>query len=261
MSSAEISNSLSGIAAASGALATLRLWRTGLYRRYRALASFLIFVSLAECLTFLLLRNPHPRLFLMLWYVQQPLTWFFSVWIVLELYCLILEKHKGLTTLGRWVQYAGFSVATLISLLAMLPRLQGNINHFGPITETSYLAMERAVNCGMLVFLVVILIWISRYPVPLSRNLLIHAATFSLLFLSNSIGFFSQLLFGYRTTTPIDLALTAIFAACVLSWLLFLNRKGEEVRIMLVRFSPEQEERILRHLEALNKTMLKVSRN
>ena len=79
--------------------------------------------------------------------------------------------------------------------------------------------------------------------------------------LSNSIGFFSQVLFGYRTTTPIDLALTAIFAACVISWMLLLSPKGEEIRVTLVRFSPEQEERILRHLESLNKTMLKVSRN
>jgi len=232
-----------------------------LYRRYRALASFLIFVSIVELLIFFFFRDSHSPLFLTLWYVQQPLTWFFSVWMVLELYALILQKHKGLTTLGRWVQYAGFSLATLISLLAMWPKVQGDTNHWGPLAESSYLAVERGVDCGMLVFLVVILIWIGWCPVPIGRNVLIHAATFSALFLSNSIGFFSQVLFGYHTTAPIDLALTAIFAACVISWLILLSPKGEEIRVTLVRFTPEQEERILRHLESLSKTMLKVSRN
>lgn len=261
MSSADISNGLSAMAAASACLALIKLWRTGLYRRYRALAFFLIFVSIAEFLAFLFLRSPHSPFFLTLWYVQQPLTWFFSVWLVLELYSLILERHKGLMTLGRWVQYAGFSIAILISLLAMLPELRDDTGHFGPIAESSYNAVERGLDCGVLVFLLVILIWISRYPVPLSRNLLVHAATFSLLFLSNSIGFLSQVLFGYRTTTAINLALTAVFAGCVLSWLVLLTPKGEKIRVTLARFSPEQEERVLQHLEALNKTMLKVSRN
>jgi hypothetical protein len=261
MSSADISVGLSGMAAAGGGLAVIKLWRTGLYRRYRALASFLIFVCIAEFPQFFFFHNPHSALALTVWLVQQPLTWFFSVWILLELYSLILEKHQGLTTLGRWVQYAGFSVATLVSLLAMLPKLHGGTGHVGPFTEASYYAVERGVDCGMLVFLVVILVWISRYPVPLSRNLLAHTAIYSTIFLSNSVGFFSQVLFGYRTTTPVDLALTAIFAGCVLAWLVLLNPRGEEIRITLARFSPEQEERILQHLEALNKTMLKVSRN
>jgi len=55
---------------------------------------------------------------------------------------------------------------------------------------------------------------------------------------------FSQILFGYRTTTPIDLALTALFAACVIRWMVLLSPKGEEIRVTQARLSPEQEEQI-----------------
>jgi hypothetical protein len=52
-----------------------------------------------------------------------------------------------------------------------------------------------------------------------------------------------------------------IFVACTLVWLVLLNEKGEEVRVSVPHFGPEQEQRILSQLEALNSTLLKVSRH
>jgi hypothetical protein len=51
-----------------------------------------------------------------------------------------------------------------------------------------------------------------------------------------------------------------VYTATVFTWLLLLNRAGEEVPVTTRQFGPEQEERLLNQLEALNTTMLKVSR-
>jgi hypothetical protein len=53
---------------------------------------------------------------------------------------------------------------------------------------------------------------------------------------------------------------TAIASACTVAWALLITAKGEEVRTQLPQIRPEAEERILQQLDALNATLLKVSR-
>src|SRR5215467_12721421 len=116
------------VAALSG-LAGLKLWRTGLYRRYPALFGFLLVVSL---LSLAFLSSSVPA-YVTYWKILQPFTWVFSVWVVLELYTVILERHKGLATFSRWVQYAGFAVSTVVSVLALLPRIRAGTSTADPM--------------------------------------------------------------------------------------------------------------------------------
>jgi hypothetical protein len=59
----------------------------------------------------------------------------------------------------------------------------------------------------------------------------------------------------------VSTATLVVLALCILTWLIFLNEKGEEVRVNIPRLGPEQEKRILEQLEAINSTLLKVSRS
>jgi len=236
-----------------------KLWRTGLFRKYQALTAYLLFSCTYAICLLILFRNFRSPAYRLYWEITQPLTWFFSVWLILELYSLILEKHKGLATLGRWVQYAGFSLATLISLLVMMPQIRA-AGHGTKAITSYYYAVERGVDCGMLVFLIVILFWLTQYPVPLSRNVLIHSFIYTTLFFTNSLGLFVQMFFGTEHWRPGATALTVIFALCLLAWVILLTPKGEETRTRLLQFSAEDEERVLNQLEVLNRTLLKVSR-
>jgi len=193
------------------------------------------------------------------WEITQPLTWLFSVLVVLELYTLILERHKGLATFGRWIQYAGLSISTLVSVLVMLPRIQAGTR---PANEVVlfYYTIERGVDCGMLVFLLLILVWLTQYPVPLSRNVVVHSFVYSALFLSNTLGMFAQLFFGYELSPVLTQALQATLVLCLVAWFAFLTPKGEEIRVSVPHFSAEHEERVLEQLEALNRTLLQISR-
>ena len=255
MSGASITNILQYAVAALSGLAGLKLWRTGLHRRYPALLAFLLPNPM---LSFGFLVSSVPA-YVTYWKILQPFTWLFSVWVVLELYTVILEKHKGLATFGRWMQYAGFAVSTLVSVLALLPRIRAGSSPADPMV-VYYYAIERGVDCGMLVFLLVLMVWLTQYPVPLSRNVVIHSFAYTALFLSNSVGLFSQAFFGFELSRPVTLALTGVFGLCILTWLIFLNAKGEETRVTVLHFTPEQEERVLRQLETVNQALLKLSR-
>jgi hypothetical protein len=255
MSGASITNILQYSVAVFSGLAGLKLWRKGLHRRYPALLAFLLINPILS-LGFFASSGPA---YVTYWKILQPFTWLFSVWVVLELYTVILEEHKGLATFGRWIQYAGFALSTLVSVLALLPRIQDGSSGADRVV-VYYYAIERGVDCGMLVFLLVLLVWLTQYPVPLSRNVVIHSFAYTALFLSNGVGLFGQAFFGFELSRPVTLALTGVFGLCILTWLIFLNAEGEEARLTVVHFTPEQEERVLRQLETVNQALLRLSR-
>jgi hypothetical protein len=47
----------------------------------------------------------------------------------------------------------------------------------------------------------------------------------------------------------------------MLAWLVFLTPKGEDTRLQIPHFQPDYEERLLYHIDSINATMLKLSRN
>jgi len=255
MSGAAFTSLLQYSVAVLSGLAGIKLWSTGLYRRYPALLGFFL---LNPILSLVFLASSVSA-YVTYWKILQPLTWLFSVWVVLELYAVILDKHKGLATFGRWIQYAGFAVSTIVSVLALLPRIRAGASRTDPIVAYYY-AIERGVDCGMLVFLLVLLVWLTQYPVPLSRNVVIHSLAYTALFLSNSVGLLAQAFFGFELSRAVTLALTGVFGLCILTWLIFLNAEGEEIRVTVPHFTPLHEEQVLKQLEAVNQALLRLSR-
>jgi hypothetical protein len=259
MSSAVLIKALEVLNMALCALTSFKLWRTGLYRRYLALSGFLVLNFLTYLLILFLFTDLRTASYQTFYVVEQPLSWILSILVVRELYTLVLEKFKGLATLGRWFQYAGLTIALLISGLLLLPQMRsGKVQQ--SVVLGYYFAIERGVDCALLVFLLLLLVWLSRYPVPLSRNLLIHSLVYSTLFLSGSVGLFARVFFGFDLSRSVSTFLLGVLAACVLTWLLCLSEQGEGVRMSVPHFGPEEEKRILNQLEALNSTLLRISR-
>ena len=102
-----------------------------------------------------------------------------------------------------------------------------------------FLAADRGeVTASVLaIFLLLMLLLLSRYPVPLSRNVVLHAAVYTVFFLSNSMSDILADVFGLHLFTVIDMGLTVVSQLCIFTWLLFLNIKGEEVRVHVPRLT------------------------
>ena len=259
MSSAVLIKGLELVIMAACALASFKLLRTGLYRRYLALSGYLIFSFLFYLLVLFWFSDLRSAGYQKFYIITQPLALVFHILVVRELYTLVLEKFKGLATLGRWFQYAGLTISLLISGLTLLPRMRSGVAQRSVLLGYYY-GIERGVDFALLVFLLLLLVWLSRYPVPLSRNLLIHSMVYSTLFLSGSVGLFARVFFGFQLSRSVSTLMLGVFAACVLTWLICLSERGEEVRLSVPRFGPEEEKRILNQLEALNSTLLRISR-
>ena len=230
-----------------------RLVTGGLHRVYRSFFVCLC-VSLAQSLL-LLPSDPSSDRYVFFYLVSEPAIWFLFILTVLELYSLVLHNHQGIASLGRWAMTAALGLAVGISMLTMAADLRAAI---GPERLLLYYtAAERGIATSLVIFLVLVLGFLTMYPVPLKKNVVIHAAVFAAYFLTTTLLLFVRNLTGLTYTRPVSAALIAVADVCFLVWILLLKPEGEEYTVVLRhQWRPEDEERLLQQLDAINKAIL-----
>jgi hypothetical protein len=249
------------------ALTVLKLLTSGLYRRYRIFFAYFLF-RIPYMTSSLVLQNLkglaggdgiRSNLYFYLFVYSEPLLMLAYILVVVELYSLVLERYRGLYTLGRWAMYGAVVISGTISVLTLLPKLAAAMPE--PSKRVMYeVAAERGIDLALVIFILLIIWFLAKYPVPLSKNVVVHTCIYSIFFLSDALGLLWRTLLGFHVTLVFNLVTTAISSACALAWWLLLSAKGEEIKIH-VPVRPVSEERILEQLDLLNATLLKVSRN
>lgn len=238
-------------------LVCARLWRTGLHRRYRIFFVYLVFSSFRSGV--LLTVDVRSGTYMKFWISTEPLVWIFCILLVLELYSLILESHRGLYTAGKWAMSAALAVALLFTFATVAPSANRALD--SNFILGAFMLITRALLLSLVVFLILLLLFLSRYPVTLSRNVLIHSVVYSIFFLTGSLAFLIRSLFGYSVARPVNTFLVGVTAACVVAWALLLSRKGEVHRTQAgFSWRAGEEHRLIGQLDSLNATLLRVAR-
>ena len=255
MTSVALGSILQGLLVGGCLLTAVKLFITGLYRRYPIFFLYILF-RIPNGVWPLFINNRSDR-YLVFWLVTEVIVLIFYILVVAEVYQLVLEKYRGLQTVGRWAMYGSLVISIAISVLSLLPRMATmsarNRNFF------MVLFAERAVDTTLALFIILILAFLSRYPIELSRNVRLHALIYAAFFLSSNISLLVRGLFGIPLGDTLNLIITAFNTCTVYAWLLFLSPAGEEVRSRQADKGREQEQRLLKQLEAINATMLRVS--
>jgi hypothetical protein len=237
-------------------LMALMLYRTGLYRRYPIFFAFFIFrIPNSIWPLFLAVSSP---LYLKVWVLTEPIELGFYVLMVVELYKLVLEKYKGLYSLGRWALYFSLAISVSASAISLLPRIKPSMPQSSKIMFYM-LATERGVHTGLAIFIILILCFLSFFPVKLSRNSRVHALVFSIFFLSHTFVALMRSLFGLHLADTVNTVLMGITAASIVAWLTLLRATGEETQSAPAVYGPEEESRLLMHLDSLNAALLRAS--
>jgi hypothetical protein len=238
------------------ALMVLKLYRTGLYRRYPIFFAFFIFrIPNSIWPLFLELSSD---LYQKVWVLTTLIALGFYVLMVVELYKLVLDKYKGLYSLGRWALYVSLAISVGISAISLLPRIKPSMPQSSKIMFY-VLATERGIDTALAIFIILILCFLSFFPVKLSRNVRVHALVFSIFFLSNTFVLLMRSLFGHHLADVVNTSLLGITAASVVAWLTLLRAAGEDSRSAPVLYGQEHESRLLAHLDALNAALLRAS--
>jgi hypothetical protein len=231
-------------------LTAFRLANTPLHRRYPVLFCYMVF-SAVYSLTPIVV-NTNGALYFWIWIYGQPIEWALDVLVVHELCRVILEKHPGLVTLGRWGMYFGVFLAGFLSYLSLLPHITSTMPARSRLVAY-WVVAGRGVTLGLAIFLILMLLATSRYPVHLCRNVILNAGLFTLVFLSSSLEAIMRTIFDRRMNPWLAAALTGVEIACFFVWFFRLSADGEHTEFSWIRFGPEYEQRVLQRLDALNR--------
>jgi hypothetical protein len=248
----------------------LRLRVTGLHRSYRYFSAYLLFRVLRAILLIAvpwgvkaLQGRPNvpfaTNAYRYIWAVTEPVLWVFWVLVVLELYSLVLQNFKGIASLGRWVLLTGLAIAVAISFLT----LQADLSNPGEKYPTLrlFFAMDRGVASSLVIFLLVISCFLAWYPVPLSRNVVVHCIVYAGYFLSMTLTLLLRNLVGNSVTAAVSIVVSCVTLVCLVVWIGLLNREGESARVRLrPRLAEGHEEELVGHLAAINSTLLRAAR-
>ena len=256
MTSVALVSCLKAVLLLGSVLMVLKLYRTGLYHRYPIFFAFFIFRIPNSIWPFFL--DTSSPLYQKVWVLTEPIEFGFYVLMVVELYKLVLEKYKGLYSLGRWALYFSLAISVSISAITLLPRIKPSMPQRSRIMFY-VLATERGIQTGLAIFIILILCFLSLFPVKLSRNVRVHALVFSIFFLSNTFVLLMRSLFGMHLLNVVNIILMGVTAASLVAWLTLLRAEEEDSVRAPVPIEPEHESRLLAHLDSLNAALLRTS--
>jgi hypothetical protein len=231
----------------------IRFWRLGLHSKYPFFFVYLVLRTPFVLVPYIL--NTRSPAYLSFWLIAEPTFTLIYIFIVFELYRLVLANYRGLHTLGRWAMYLIGSISVLVSGLLLLPHTPPRLKKLN-----SVLAFERGVDTALVIFLILMILFISRYPIRLSRNVRVYAFVYPIFFLSNIFGALMFQLFGLRFADSVNSAMLVLNVGCTLAFLLLLNSAGEKIPSSQVTVSDKHAQALLKQLDALNTTLLRVSK-
>ncbi len=225
-----------------------------LFRVYRSFFAYLCFEILQSLV--LLPVSPSTNLYGWLFLISQPVRWLIYILVVLELYSLAFASYKGIASLSRWVVTASLGVAVGVSALTLAADLARPTGRYRLLVY--YSVVERGLLFSLVVFLLLITLFLLWFPAPIRRNLVLHASVFSVYFLSSTFMLFVRNVAGYHNTPAINTVLLLINVVCFGQWLWKFDKSGEtEPAQFRKSWQPEDEQRLIRHMEALNATLLR----
>ena len=244
----------------------LRLRRQELHRVYRMFAAYVLFrtarsVALATLppVWYAVHQQPYTpygnNVYGWLWALTEPIVWILQVLVVLELYSLVLQNHKGIASLGRWTVLAGLTIAVVLSSITLPSELSHSAEKYA-ILRCFFLA-NRGVDASLVLFLLFITAFLAWFPVPLNRNVVLYSMVYALYFIVGTLGELASNLGGLATWNAVSLAVCGVDVVCLGLWIVLLNRAGEGKTVVFRHtWTARHEELLMGQLAAINASLM-----
>jgi hypothetical protein len=192
------------------------------------------------------------------YFLTQSALWVLYMLAVLELYSLALRKHQGITSMSRWFMLGALLVSVVVSALTLPAELSRPAEKFPILVYFS--VFERAVTFSLVLLLLLITGFLLWTPISIRRNIVVHASLYSVFFLISAAMLFLRNIVGYEMLNTVSIASLSLNSVCLLLWIFLLNKRGEEVMMVVrSRWQPADEQRLARQMDAVNAFLLKSS--
>jgi len=228
----------------------LKLWHSGLRKIYVFFFLYLVLEFAQALLSFLV---PFNTMFYRDFYVaSQSVIVCSYAFVILELYSIVLKDLEGIANIAK--RYIKITLAFAICLSLLPLKIEKT-----PTTLTGYLFIfERPLMSSLFLFILLLAAFLVYYPIPIGRNVTIYLIGYAVYFVAEaaSILFWNNL--GHISNRWLSSATMSISVACLIFWILGLNRRGEQkVVVTGYHWGPAQEQKLLAQLAAINASLLR----
>ena len=228
-----------------------KLFRAKLLSKYQYFGMFLGFELLR--LTIVSFVQLKSSLYAHFYFATQPMLWTLFVLMMLELFQLVLRNHPGIASLGRKALTWSLMASALTSAMTLLIDLQ-QPNHESALLF-NFMLLERLVMTSLLVLILCLTVFLSYFPVPLTRNARIHACVLTAYFAVKTSTLWIRTIYGLQPTPVLNIIGQLLAIGCLIAWTILLVPADEDVGS---QGGPkaDSEARLLAQLDALNETLL-----
>ncbi len=253
MTSIQITDFLSAVQTALYAVLTAKLWRDGLLLRYRFFATYIV-LQLVVSLVRSAIRYGTDA-YAYFYFASQPVLILGAFLAISEVYTLVLKDRAEIARLGRRLLPWSVVAAVVLSGITLFVRWSSEGSK-SPILE-SYFTTEQFLYCSILLVVLLISGFLLYFPVPLSRNVILHSSLFACYLFIQVSARLLRIYMGSSATELLNVALMTFGVVCLLIWLMRLTPEGDLVMTKAGApvWTEEQERRLLGHLDSINTTL------
>lgn len=243
-----------GIQAFAATLAATRLLRLGQAKIQSGLFLYLSLCSISNlALSAFSLRSSS---YFWGYLALQGATDIASIMVVRQLFSTAVEPYPGIQTAGRWMMYVAVSASLVTSIALTLISWRNGEN----TSRNLYYVLHshQLLQFALALVIVLMFLFLSRYPLNLHRNTYVSGYFFGGIFLIEAASALIATLSTRLFFKSLDDAVTVIIAICFLAWAA-LMRKQAELPIRVRPNTPHDAE-LINELESLNRTLSRVGR-
>jgi hypothetical protein len=234
-----------------------RMAGTGLHRIYRGFFVYLLFCALRSCV--LRLPNLSQTAYGWAWLYTGPPMWALFGYAAFELSSIALRDFRGLASFGQKTLLAGLTICLVASVATLVVDSSQSRGDF-PLLLAANLS-RRAIYSTLTLYLLLLAGFLLWFPVPVTRNVLLHTVLFFFYSLTGTALLFVRNLLGPSVIPQVSAALLAANTICLAGWL-GLTRAGElRPAGMRPHWRPETERHLLDQLSALNASLARSAAN
>jgi hypothetical protein len=233
-----------------------RLAQQRLLRRYRFFALYLG-VQVVEASLLLALKTG-TNAYGWTYAAFVPVIGLCATLAVLELHELVLRDYAGIRSLARWMISGSLAVALVVAALTLSPDLS-NPGEPYPLIRAFHV-FQRVLYSALFLFMLFVTAFLLWFPLPLNRNIVLHTVVFLVSFAGRSGTLLLRNVGGAELRLLASTLNLGITATCLLSWILFLTRAGEQKLVVSGhRWRPSEADRLVEQLDSINSTLLRTA--
>jgi hypothetical protein len=234
----------------------LLLIRRRLVADFPWLAAYAGFEFSRELALFLLDRK--TELFFEIYTATEVAVWCIYFGMTVELYRRVFRDYAGIAILGPSTAILAVLGAFLVSMLGAIHQPDFSTEKFPYVLVLTL--SSHVVYATMLLFLLALLVFMARYPIRLSPNVLWYACGFAFFFLALTAMSYLRNTQGAAATQVASAVGTGGVNVVMLGWVWSLREAGRAVPQRIHPADPETQRRLLAQLEAINGVAVSVVR-